>query len=158
MIEVNTITKLPPACTWWVFTKIVAIFLVISLFFAIPFHGAWFNMFLVFMIIFGLPLWAYMVAVIKNTSFSVIETAITINTGIITKHSNSIPLTQVQNMVSKSGPIDSMFGLSRLHIWTASPSQVSVQRGTSTTSPAGNLVLKKEDAEWLKKYITENRA
>ena len=51
-----------------------------------------------------------------------------------------------------------MFGLSELNVWTASPSQIRVQKGKTEHRPTGMLWLETANAEWMKNFILEKQA
>lgn len=89
-------------------------------------------------------------------SYTVSENKIIINSGILIKKSQSIPFSSVQNVNNSRGPISTIFGASRINIWTASPSQIQISNGRSHNGPSGSLLLDRDDAEWLKEYITKN--
>lgn len=90
-------------------------------------------------------------------SFMVSENTITINRGMIIKRSKSIPFDKVQNVSTVSGIIARLFGLAAIKIWTTSPSQIIgiTKEREFEAAPDGRLVLEKEDAEWLKNFITK---
>jgi len=46
-----------------------------------------------------------------------------------------------------------MFKVSRLSIWTASPSQVIINKGTSQNIPEVILNIDSVDANWLKDFV-----
>lgn len=99
------------------------------------------------------PFYLYVFIKIKSISWIVDENKITINSGIITKESTSIPLINIQNANLNRGPFCSLFNLSNLNIWTASPNQIHTERGNSTSSPSASLFLLTPDAEWLKNFL-----
>lgn len=90
-------------------------------------------------------------------SFFVAEKQITINTGVLTKRSNSITFSNVLNIECTSGPFSALFALSDIEIWTASPSQITIRHGRSESGPTGRLRLKSSDAIWLKDHILKSQ-
>ena len=84
--------------------------------------------------------------------------ALTINSGIFVRRSNAISFAQIQNISNTTGPLAGIFGLSELHVWTASPSQIRVQKGITEHRPTGMLWLEAANAEWMKNFILEKRA
>jgi membrane protein YdbS with pleckstrin-like domain len=111
-----------------------------------------------FAVLIGLPIWLYNIVALTCVSFSVTEGTLTIHSGILVKRSNTIAFVQIQNISNTKGPLAAMFGLSELHVWTASPSQISVQKGTTEYRPTGLLWLETSNAEWMKRFILEKRA
>lgn len=69
------------------------------------------------------------------------------------KHSNSITFDKIQNVECSNGPIMNFFNISQLNLWTASPSQIIIQRGRSENQAVESLLLNSADAFWLKEYI-----
>ncbi len=153
MITLNTNLKLPRKVLTYR-TTILAIIFIITL----PF-----SVFLLFLpsilivIIYFVLLLDY-----KNTSFLYNEKQIEISKGIFTKSQRAIPFSTVQNINLVSGIIMRWFGLKKIEIWTASPSQIQIfekrGRGSSTDhKPDGMIILLKEDAEDLKNFITAHK-
>jgi membrane protein YdbS with pleckstrin-like domain len=158
MIPLNTPEKLPTGLKWYALAKLVAVLFLISIVFMFFGENVWWPMFLFMLFIIGLPVWIYAILSYKYVSFVVAENTLTINSGIFVKHSNAIPFNQVQNATNTKGPLASLFGFSKLNIWTASPSQIQVQRGNTDNKPTGMLVIKFTDAEWLKGFILGKRS
>ena len=87
-------------------------------------------------------------------SFIVSEHSITINSGVILRNSNTIDFSKIQNIDNMRGPLQMLFGLTNVNIWTASMNQISFSnRGGGRSRPEAFLPLTKEDAEWLRNYI-----
>src|SRR3989344_1472817 len=90
----------------------------------------------------------------ENTSFVLEDGKITINRGIFTKRSKTLPFDKVQNVNVFSGPITTLMGISGIKIWTASPGQRVVSNNGITGSLAdGFLYLFTQDAHWLRDEI-----
>jgi len=158
-MPLNTELKLPKKLRWLVLVQLLLLALVIS--FPVALFGggsAGVGVFIFFTVWIVLPIWLYKVASFNCISFTVTDGVLTINSGIIVKHSNTISFAQIQNITNTKGPITGWFGLSKLSVWTASPAQVRVQKGTTEHRPTGMLWLKTANAEWMKNFILDNRA
>jgi uncharacterized membrane protein YdbT with pleckstrin-like domain len=150
-ISLGIKTKLPKTYLWFVFIKMILLFLLISLpFFLVHF---WLGMFWLILIIIGIPVMITIFINYKNTSFILEKGKITIYWGIITKKSSTIPFNNIQNVETSSGLLARMFGIAKVSIWTASPSQIEVHRGESENKPDQFLFLKTKDAEFLKSFV-----
>ena len=158
-MPLNTSLKLPSNLTWLVLTQLLLAFGGISLLLAlIGGRAIGFGFFMFFAIVIVLPIWMYELIAFKYVSFSVAEGMVTIDSGIIFKHSNSISFAQVQNVTNTRGPIASSFGLSKVSIWTASPEQIRIQKNDTEHRPTGVLWLETAHAEWIKKFILEKKS
>ena len=104
------------------------------------------------------PLWFYKVVAFKCVSFTVTDATLTVNSGILIKSSNAISFAQIQNISNTKGPLAAMLGLSKMNVWTASPSQIRVTKGETEHKPTGMLWLETTNAEWMKNFILEKQA
>ena len=93
----------------------------------------------------------------RSVSFSIDKNSISINSGILFKHSISILFNSIQNIDCTKGPLSGLFGLSTLKIWTAASSQIVIKQGKSNNIPDGILTLKSEDILWLKDFILDRK-
>ncbi len=115
----------------------------------------------VVLILIGLLIPCYSVLWYSMFSFVVSEKIITINSGVIFRQSRAIDFNKVQNVNNTRGPIQMMFGLTTLNIWTASQDQLSfstvtiggVPQTRMKARPDGKLYLTQQDAEELKGYL-----
>ena len=149
MINLNTPTRLPSKIKlYW----LIKIFLLLS-----PFL-LFFPAFLILVIFFGFPFFLYLMLFYNSFTFVVEDNKITINSGIITKRSKSIPFSIIQDVDNVSGILHRVFGLSEVNIWTSSPEQVQVYKGSTTHKPEGSLDLIAEDGDWLKNFILDKRS
>ena len=105
-----------------------------------------------------LPLWLYRIVAFNRVSFTLTDGTLTINSGILIRRSNAIAFAQIQNISNTKGPLAAMFDLSELHVWTASPAQIRVQKNKTEHRPTGMLWLETTNAEWMKNFILEKRA
>ena len=137
-MELNKKHKLPSRAKW----KVVFI-ASLSLFLFLLISEVFF--FMMFFII--TPLVIYALLFLHLFSFVVQEDKITLNYGIIIKHSDTISFRNMQNVKNFRGIIDQLFGLSKVSIWTASPEQNHERK------PDGRLILLRLDADWLKDFI-----
>ncbi|OGG65226.1 hypothetical protein A2929_01565 [Candidatus Kaiserbacteria bacterium RIFCSPLOWO2_01_FULL_45_25] len=154
MPALNTLNNLPNNLKWYALIKLLLILLLISIPFT--FAGEWLNFYWSAFILFILPIWIYLVLSYKFTSFIVSDKTLTINSGILFKRSISISFDQIQNTDSSRGPLSSAFGISRLKIWTASPSQLRINQGNSNNKPDGLLWLLTTESIALKDFISNN--
>ncbi|HEY4509736.1 hypothetical protein A2963_04920 [Candidatus Roizmanbacteria bacterium RIFCSPLOWO2_01_FULL_40_13] len=157
MLPLNIPNKLPKSLKWYVLTQLVLLFFVLSLFGIFFDKNAWFAVFYFALLFLGLPIWIYVMISNKFISFVITENTITINSGIVFKRSNTIAFDQVQNADNSRGPLSTFFGLSKLSIWTASPSQMHIEKGRSENKPEGTLWLRTVDADELKDFILSKK-
>jgi len=158
-MPLNTELKLPSKLKWLVLVQLLIVSFVISFLVALlGGRSAGVGVFIFFTVLIVLPIWLYEVVAFKCVSFTVTDGALTINSGIFIKCSNAISFAQIQNISSTKGPIAALFGLSKLSVWTASPSQIRVQKGETEHRPTGLLWLEAASAEWMKNFILEKRA
>jgi len=153
MLPQNTSNKLPKSLKWYALARLILLLFVISLPFIIFDKNAWLSIFYPILLFLGLPIWIYVILSYKFVSFVIAENVITINSGIIFKRSNTMAFDRVQNTDNSRGPLSMLFGLSKLSIWTASPSQIHIEKGRSKNRPEGTLWLKTVDADELKNFI-----
>ncbi len=91
-------------------------------------------------------------------SYIVSDQNITINSGILFRQSRSIDFNKIQDVTNIRGPLQMMFGLTTINLWTASQDQISfntvtvggVPRTQAVPKPDGQLVLLAEDADELR--------
>lgn len=159
MIQLNTDTKLPKAVYWYPVSMIVIILLGISvpLGLLMKSSSSIVGMFIIFAILFS-PLLLITFLTFNNISFNFNENNITIKSGILIKHSSSIPYTSIQNIDCMSGSLMSLLHISKVKIWTASSGQMVMRNGRSQNEPNGLLILLREDAEWLKSFILNKQS
>jgi membrane protein YdbS with pleckstrin-like domain len=129
----------------------ILFFLLISLI-GLPFKSVY-AIFISLLFFFGIPFGIYFCLTFNSISFLLDENSISINSGILFKHSFSIAYNNVQNVDCTSGPLSGLFNLSTIKIWTAASSQIIIGRGNSNNEPDGLLTLKSEEAVWLKNFI-----
>lgn len=87
-------------------------------------------------------------------SYIVADQNVTINSGVLFRQSKVIDFNKIQNVDNTRGPIQMMFGLTSVNIWTASEDQF-VRSGRNTVMrPEGRLYLSIQDAEDLKGFMT----
>jgi len=152
-MELNKKTKLPSKVRLYWLTKLIFLIACFSLLFSLPFKGSFGKIF-GFLIVFpGLPVFLYLLLYYNAFSFVIEENKITINSGVIIKKSRSIPFNAVQNVENVRGILRRMFGLSTVKIWTSSPEQIKVYKGTASHKPDATIELTIEDGEWLKNFI-----
>ncbi len=101
------------------------------------------------------------VVLYNSIRFSLADDKLTIDSGIITKRSMTIPFQNAQNASTVSGIMRRMFGIATLNIWTASPGQFNVggKKGNENAmhDPDGRMWLTAEDAQWLKDFIASKK-
>ena len=154
-MPLNTELKLPSKLIWFVATRLLIVAFVIALFVALLGGlSAGVGVFFTFVVLF-VPLWFYQLVAFKCVSFTVTDATLTVNSGILIKSSNAISFAQIQNISNTKGPLAAMFGLSKMNVWTASPSQIRVTKGETEHKPTGMLWLETTNAEWMKNFILE---
>lgn len=152
MISLNSRNNLPDKLKLYYLAKLVLILLLIAILIGIASKNI--ILVLLFLLLFvGLPLFILEVISYNNIFFSIDETKIIINYGIISKKSNAIAFDRVQNISCTKGPLLNIFGLSKIEIWTASPGQVAIARGNSSSTPEEILILLDADSKWLQDYV-----
>lgn len=164
MIKINNLTKLPKEVKlYWLFKIILLmvfpfLFSLVSLLVILKLKFLFLLViFLGFFLFIVLPIVFLLLLYYKFFSFLLEEDKITINYGLVVKHSKSIPFQTIQKVENVRGILDSFFGLSKVNIWTASPEQINVYEGTSGHKPEASLFLLIKDGEWLKNFILRKR-
>jgi uncharacterized membrane protein YdbT with pleckstrin-like domain len=150
-MELNKKHNLPSVVKFQYIFSIISFVFLISL--LIGFFGGqkvFINAFWIFLIL-SLPLMVYIILYIKFFSFIVSEEKITINYGIIIKHSNTILFRNIQSVEGFRNIPSMIFGTSNIKIWTASPEQI---RNSRNQKPSGDFLLKKDDTDWLREFIS----
>lgn len=162
MINFNTPNKLPSKIRWYWLTKIIILIFLISFLFSLPFSlinkNILSTLFKILIIFIGFPVFSYLLLYYNSLTFVVENTKITINSGVIIKHSKSIPFNIIQNVENVRGILHRIFGISRVKIWTASPEQIQAYKGSTIHKPDGILDLSIEDGDWLKNFILEKHS
>ena len=154
MISLNSRNNLPDKLKLYYLTKLVLIFLLIAMLIVTAIKSiSIIVVFLFFLFFIVLPLFIIEVISYNNIFFSIDETKITINYGVISKKSNAIAFDRVQNISCTKGPLLNIFGLSKIEIWTASPGQVVIAKGNSSSVPEEILILLDADSKWLQDYV-----
>jgi len=156
MLNLNTPIKLPVKTFWYFVTKYMIGIVFISFVFSILSREIYFlPTFILITIILGIPLILRKYIYYVFINFTIENNKITINSGMINKKSDSIAFDKVQTIKNIRGPIAQIFGLSKIEIWTSSPSQIIIKNQKTENYPDGVLFLKIEDAEWLKKFVLD---
>lgn len=162
MINLNIPNKLPPRIKWYWLTKIIILIVFFSFIFSLPFlfftKNAFTNLLRILLIFTGLPLFLYLLLYYNSFTFIVEDTRITLNSGVIIKHSKSIPFNIIQNVENVRGILHRVFGISKVNIWTSSPEQIKAYKGSTTHKPDGSLDLIIKDGDWLKNFILDKRS
>ena len=115
------------------------------------------------LILLGVFLPCYSIFWYLTFSFMVSEQGITINSGVLFRSSRTIDFNKVQNVDNTRGPLQMMFGLTGVNIWTASQDQLrfstvtigGIPRTRASARPDGKLYLSGQDADYLKDYIAK---
>lgn len=152
MISLNSRNNLPDKLKLYYLAKLVLILLLI----AIPIGIAAKSIIavIIFLLFFvALPLFVIESISYNNIFFSIDETKIIINYGIISKKSNAIAFDRIQNISCTKGPLLNIFGLSKIEIWTASPGQIANAGGNISPTPEEILILLDTDSKWLQDYV-----
>ena len=146
MITPNLKTYIPSRAVWYiVFSRSVIFFLL----------GIFWKFFLVIAIIVALYLFFYYKYFF---TFIVNDRGVTINSGILFHSSRSIGLERIQNVTSTRGPLQMMFGIAKIHLWTASPGQIQIREKTSASRADGELYLLSADATWFAEHYLSEKA
>jgi len=101
-----------------------------------------------FFVFFGFPVYFIICFRLKNFSFVITDTTLDIKSGILTKHTETIPFSSIQNVVESTGVLMRLFRISKVKIWDASIK--SSDRGQSATA---EVILEKNDVEVFKAMI-----
>lgn len=161
MINLNTPNKLSSGVKWYELTRLVTLILILSLLVSFLFSKLEANIFpyLFFGLLFviGLPKFLYFLLYYNSVSFIVGEKEITINSGILSKHSRAIPFSTIQSVENSRPILYRLFGISGFNIWTSSPEQVRFSEKGVSREPDGRLELSKSDGKWLKDFILSKR-
>ena len=153
MITLNNKTKLPSIIKSQWGAEIIFVVTIFSMLFSFI-SGSFLGTFLTLYIIFGLPLSIIILLQYNSISFILENDKITINYGIIVKHSNTIPFHNIQNIENRRSISSQLFGVAVVNIWTASPKQTNSR---NERKPDGKLYLRNSEADWLKDFILSKR-
>lgn len=151
MITLNAVTHYSKQVYFREISPILIVIFLISLLGAGS--GGFFPIFFSLLYVIGIPYTIYHIVKINNISFIVNEDSITKNYGVLTKRSNTLTFDKIQNIDSVISIFSSLFNLTKLNIWTASPSQTVISKGSSQNNPDIVLTLDRTDADWLKNFI-----
>src|ERR1700722_19752649 len=107
------------------------------------------------LVIIGIILPVYKLLWCSAFSFTIGDRNVTINSGVLFRQSKTIDYGRIQNVDNARGPIQMMFGITAVNIWTASQDQFhtsttmvgGIPRTRQTARPEGKLYLLKQDAE-----------
>jgi len=86
-------------------------------------------------------------------TFSLDEKQINTKMGILFRSSKTVRYNKLQDLELTAGPLMRMVGLVKVNFWTASPNQVSVDNGSSSSRPDTYMYLVKVNAEWVERFI-----
>lgn len=158
MITYAQTQKMPSAVLGYAIGRMVLKIFLVTIPFAFGGSRAYTSALILLFIFIGIPGVIYALLSFKNTSFMIEEGKLTINRGIINKQSKTIPFNTVQNVSVFGGPVTSLFGISGIKIWTASPGQRSVTSdGKQRMKPDGYLFLFTQDANWLRNEVVKQK-
>lgn len=156
MIAFDIPQELPSKFLWYLFTKLFLILVVISWFFSFIVKS-WIMAFmsiLTLTMIIWIPLIIYIYLYYKTFSFQIDKENVIIKSGVIFKGLKTIPFNSAQTVNLNTGPLQGLFGLSTVQIWTSSQSQMQINKGNSEQTPDGILNLDTKDAERVREMIT----
>jgi len=154
VIPLNASIKLPSRVKWYALLKLIVILFLISLPVLLFSSGAWFIFLCILLALLGVPIGTYLLLSISKISFLIDKDKITLDSGILSKKSKTITFDKVQNVDSRRSILARMFGLAKISVWTASPSQIEVRKGNSVNKADLSLYLVKDEARWLKEFIS----
>jgi len=140
--------KMPSIVRWYLVIRILfpIFFLSIALsLVSIPFS--------ILFLFFGILLIIYGLLAYEFIDFVIEKNRVTVNYGIIIKHSTTISFDNIQSVKNKRGILEQILGISNLKAWTASPEKINVEDRRKEDI---DLYLLKKDADWLKEFIHEN--
>ena len=155
-LQPNTEIYYPKRYLWYkligVILVLIAVLLVAIYYDEYDFLWRVFFMFLVLSVFYALFLyWFYI-----NTTFSFDDKRITKRSGILNKQSTVIQFDRIQNIKLRSDIIMRLFNISIIEIWTASQSQLSLDKGgDNDTSADISLFLDSPQAEKLRLFMLE---
>src|SRR5258708_1924418 len=98
MINLNQITESSSRVRTYRLAQAISIIFLISLAFFAGGAKLWFGAVLVLMLCVGIPYVIYIFLSHQNASFTIDDDKITINHGVVSKHSKTIPFSRVQNV------------------------------------------------------------
>ena len=152
-MSLNTVQSMPINYLWYRLSKIFIKIAIVSLLFSLG-EESFFDFFIPLSLLFS-PYLLYIFLNYKNFSFQVNDENIEIKSGIVSKNSKTIPFHSVQNINLKTGPVQRLFGLASVRIWTSSQSQLQSSNKKIESNPDGALFLNNIDAEQLQEIMTK---
>ena len=144
MINLNTLNHLPRAVKLYNFTKL---FLMSILF--LPVFLFFFPLWILF---FG-SIFIYFLIYYNNFNYTVEADKITINCGVLSRTSKTVPFDKVQNVEVSRGLLSILFNVSLVRIWTSSQGQIQKEG----IKPDIRLQLIHSDSEWLKNFVVSKK-
>ena len=160
MINLNQNLKLPKKFLTYLLTELLIIFGIAVVGYIMNIVGAsqfffWIaTVGLVLVIVVCLIIGACAFLLYNSISFMIDDDKLTINSGVIIKQSKTIPFLNIQNISTTSGPLQRIFKISSINIWTASTGQTNNELAHN---PDGQLWLHTADATWLKNFIADKQ-
>lgn len=154
-LPLSTPIKYPFEVKLYAVLEVFLIIFLVSIFVLFISSETWGSSFLFLLIFVGLPVSLYKIILYNSISFILEPGKITINSGIFTRSFKVIPFDKIQNVNSVRTIPMRILSLSTINVWTSSPSQINIKpEGNSKNRPGGSLILSKEDAQWLQKFLT----
>jgi membrane protein YdbS with pleckstrin-like domain len=166
MIPLNTQLGLPSRAFWYIALRSLVVALLVVVLGSIvqlvssipgatcsghpcnPASGAHFA---AFIYLFAAVLVVRAVLNFKWYSFVVTDRNLTIDSGVLSRTSNTVRYDRIQDVNTRRDPLHALLGLKSIDIWTASPDQFAGNR----RRPEGHLVLDADDADWLRDYLSQ---
>lgn len=142
----------PTKFVWYKLVKIFLLVLLVSLFF---WDDDWLGFILLSSFFIIIPYFLYIYLHYVNIVFSFDNNKIIKRWGIITKKSSIIHFDKIQNIDLKSGLLMRVFNLSSINIWTASQSQMFVNKKGVIIKPEISLFLDSFEAEELRVFMID---
>ena len=106
------------------------------------------NFLLLLFIFIGLPLFFIISLGLQSLSFVISDTDILITSGILSRKTKTMLLSNIQNIVTNTGPLMSIFRVSQVEIWDASN-----KNSGGKEIPTGQLVLEKNKIERFQSLV-----
>lgn len=149
-MKINIINKTPTKVYFYSFVRLVIYLSLPSYIFSLFDNtvNSFFNYLFMMLVLFGLPIYFYVTLKFKYLSFIVSNTDITVKSGVFSKKTETIPLSNIQNIVENTSPLMSLFGITKIKIWDAS-SKLSDSKESITTQ----VIIEKNEVDNFKTLV-----
>lgn len=159
MITLNQVYKLPRTILIFNFVRAYIIFFIGIL--PLLFLGSDLKILLALGgLLFILSTIIYVLLYLDYINFSLVigEKGITVNSGILIKHSKVISFSSIQTVEYSLNPVSYILGVVLVKIWTGSAGQFNLNGQNNSNYPELSFYITPDEAKWLKEYVAQSKS